>query len=327
MSSSPDSETDAALQQQWETEINRTILSEQPRNLVSSWVLALAFALVVGIESEPSPVFVWLGLFVLMTVIRLFIWWSLRGGIASGNLNVRSGVMLDVNAFVGGLPWGVMGIYFWSLQDTMISAICIFILGGVTSGALPMMSAAKRMYPIFFATCVTPITVRFFTEPTFTPKIMGVVMCFYSIYMIRQAARHREVLWERFRLTAEKDSAIRDLGKEIDDHQQTEEKLRHEKERAEKASQAKTDFVTTMSHEIRTPLNCLVGGVNLIRSKPVSPDLRETVELLDLSSQSLLSIVNDILDFSKIEEGKLEVENAPFPPSKPVEEVYRLYKA
>lgn len=327
MVSSTDSDFDSKLQQRWENEVNCTIIKEQPVNLVSSWILAGAFTLVVGYEFAWSPVLAWLGLLLLMSAIRIGIWQSLRSERRSDDSPRRSSQMLNMIAFIGAIPWGVMGYYFWSIHDTTISAFSIFILGGITAGAMPMMAAAKRMYPIFITTCLSPVVIKFFIGSAFAPKLMGLVMCFYAVFMIRQATRHRNVLWERFRLTAEKDGLIRDLGQEIDNHQKTENKLRQEKERAEQANRAKTDFVTTMSHEIRTPLNSLVGGINLIRGKSINPELREIVEMLDLSSQSLLTIVNDILDFSKIEEGKLDLEHAPFAPSKPPQEVYKLYKA
>ncbi|WP_269539406.1 ATP-binding protein [Cerasicoccus fimbriatus] len=327
MSLSTESESSAELLQHWETDTNRTILKDQPRNLISSWVLATSFALVVSFEFTWLPVFLWLGLMAITSAIRVLIWRSIRRRLEHGGGNEGSSRLLNINAFVGGIPWGVMGFYFWPLQDAEISAFCIFILGGVTAGAMPGMAASRRMYPIFIITCLAPIVIRFCLAPSFSPKVMALVMVFYSIFMIRQATRQRNMLWERFKLTSEKDSLIEDLGREIDDHQETEDKLRHEKQRAEKASRAKTDFVATMSHEIRTPLNCLVGGVNLIRSKSVSPDMQETIELLDLSSQSLLAIVNDILDFSKIEEGKLELDRAPFSPAKTLQQVRKLYKA
>ncbi|WOO40255.1 ATP-binding protein [Rubellicoccus peritrichatus] len=327
MVSKSDTESHSWLLQQWESEVNRTILKGQPSNMLLSWLLACFFAVVVGFESTWPPVVVWLGLMVVASALRMLIWGALKKGHLNLDSNKTAHRWLVLNTLITGVPWGAAGFYFWALHDTTISSFTIFILGGVTAGAIPLMAASRQIYAVFIITCLAPITVRFFIEPAFAGKFMGLVMSFYIFFMIRQAVRYRDVLWERFRLTSDKDKLIKDLGREIDDHRKTEDMLRAEKERAESASRAKTDFVATMSHEIRTPLNSLVGGVQLIRNEKVTPQLEEAVELLELSSQSLLSIVSDILDFSKIEDGKMEVEHVPFNPVRPIFEVHMLYKA
>ncbi|MDD2180755.1 MAG: ATP-binding protein [Bacilli bacterium] len=82
------------------------------------------------------------------------------------------------------------------------------------------------------------------------------------------------------------------------------------KSQADKANNAKSDFLSNMSHEIRTPLNAIVGFSQALKEDDDLPESSKSeVNDIIMASNGLLEIVNGILDFSKIEAGKLEIIN------------------
>lgn len=83
--------------------------------------------------------------------------------------------------------------------------------------------------------------------------------------------------------------------------------VEQERKNAEKANNAKSEFLSNMSHEIRTPLNGIIGTADLMLRGNLADEEKASIEIIAESGKSLLAIINDVLDISKIEAGKIQI--------------------
>ncbi|MGD8177405.1 PAS domain-containing hybrid sensor histidine kinase/response regulator [Marinimicrobium sp. ARAG 43.8] len=139
-----------------------------------------------------------------------------------------------------------------------------------------------------------------------------------------------DIRWIRARGRASFDAEGRPVrmsgtNMDITDIKRAEERVVQAKETAEKANQAKSDFLSSMSHELRTPLNAILGYAQLFQY-----DHNLTVSQVDnareirKAGEHLLRLINDVLDLAKIESGRMTFSLEPVLVSRVVAECFTL---
>lgn len=93
------------------------------------------------------------------------------------------------------------------------------------------------------------------------------------------------------------------------------------KEKAEKASLAKAQFLSTITHELRTPLYAVTGLTHLLLEENPLEHQKEHLNSLKFSGDYLLSLINNILDLNKLEANKVEIEKTTFNLEKRINDV------
>jgi diguanylate cyclase len=110
--------------------------------------------------------------------------------------------------------------------------------------------------------------------------------------------------------TAELESANQRLVAAAIELEAARNRAEREKDRAEAANHAKSDFLASMSHELRTPLNTILGFGQLLEfnpREPLSPKQQRQVSQIGKSGRHLLALIEDVFELSKIEAGAIKL--------------------
>jgi PAS domain S-box-containing protein len=114
------------------------------------------------------------------------------------------------------------------------------------------------------------------------------------------------------------------VSRDITDRMKLEQSLRRATVAAERASEAKSQFLSRMSHELRTPLNAILGFAQLLELEELPADQASSVDQIERAGHHLLSLINEVLDIARIEAGQLTVSTGSVRVGDVLEEVTAL---
>ncbi|OYT17346.1 MAG: hypothetical protein B7C24_02935 [Bacteroidetes bacterium 4572_77] len=111
------------------------------------------------------------------------------------------------------------------------------------------------------------------------------------------------------------------------ERKKAEEELKEALNKALESDRLKSAFLSNMSHEIRTPMNGIIGFVGMLNDPDIDEEEREQyMEVINRSSDRLLTTINDLIDISKIEAGQMPLSNKTISINKLLNELYDFFQ-
>jgi signal transduction histidine kinase len=132
------------------------------------------------------------------------------------------------------------------------------------------------------------------------------------------------------KLASDLNSTSERLATLFDDQRTLAGQLRETNASLERASEAKSRFLTNVSHELRTPMTAILGFTDALLAGvdgPLNEEQTASLGWVQRGGRDLLGLINEILDLSKIEAGKITLDAEPFDPRELVESVVAQHRS
>jgi len=163
---------------------------------------------------------------------------------------------------------------------------------------------------------------HFFEDYLIHTIVAVVVLISFTFLMFYIFAINRQLVATKY----EQDKLMQELEERVIERTYD---LNEAKQFAEKANEAKTQFLSNMSHEFRTPMNAILGFAQLLKYDVANKDLElaeDNVNEILYAGRHLLELVNEVLDLAKIETGKYEINLQPITLAREINDVLSLLK-
>ncbi|MCW9046805.1 MAG: ATP-binding protein [Gammaproteobacteria bacterium] len=304
----------------WREQIRLVEKNAVLSNIVSQ-VLAILLAIVLWRDISHSLIIVWLVYMTLTTLVRVVMSYFQKDNALIYDI---FGKWYLIAILLTAFGWGMAGYLLFPV-DSSYQLIMGFVVAGIASGSVSVMSPILRLYYLYLFMVIFPITIRFAVMGD-EYLILSLTTIFYMLVMASIGSRINQSVLTSLEVRFHNESLIKfmsqarnesedlneELSTEIEQRKRIEKELQKAKEAAEAASKTKSEFLANMSHEIRTPMNGILGTLQLLQGSKLTESQLEYVAIAYNSGEALLSLLNDILDFSKIEAGKLKLEYIAF---------------
>ncbi len=244
---------------------------------------------------ESWKIVLWSIASILVYVSRIQLTLQYRKRSEADNDPWKWGRYFSVTSFFSGLLWGYAAWLFYQ-PDAQTELVLLYVLIiGTAAGAVMISAYWMPGYLLYAVPSVTLMILSLFFNGDSNESLLAVMLCLLLLMLVSVAFKSREQGYAGIRLRFENLDLIS--------------RLNTEKERAEDANRAKTQFLASANHDLRQPVHALSLLSYSIKSELQSDKGKELHGQLNQTVTNLNSLLESLLDLSQLEAGALKVVN------------------
>jgi len=260
---------------------------------------------------DNNVLLIWLFVIGGVTLLRAILAYLYAQDKHAADNSKRWGKLFILGAALAGITWGVGSIFLFHEDSLTYQVLVLLVINGVSAGSVTSLSSIRYAVYVFIVPAMLPLVVLFIMSNNELSLIITMMLIASFIFLIKSC--------NNIFFNTQENIQLRFLSME------KEKDLIAAKAQVEKASQAKSEFLSSMSHELRTPMNAILGFAQLLEYDDILNDEQQdsVFEILKAGNH-LLELINDVLDLSKIEENQADLLFESVPLSLLVDECFSM---
>ena len=273
------------------------LYEDLPFAIVSTAVVVTLVFLFLSHSVSWQSLAAWFSLFCGVLIFRAVSNWFYSRQKKTGDVNYRQAEIIYIAGVVmTGMLWAGISLSLFPMLDLKGQILLFIVIMGIAAASNTTMGYRRAPIYLFTSLLILPLVVGVLFADFPNAFAVSIAMLVYMAFLLRTSTGFYRNNRKMLQL---QEASINN-----------EQMLLVQREKAELANQAKSEFLSLMSHELRTPLNTVLGLNELQmldRDDPLTTKQRKRAVKINDAGRHLLSLVNDVLDFSRIETGEIEV--------------------
>ncbi len=291
----------------------RALYVQTPATLVGNLIGMVLMASSFGALAEALLMLPWLGVGVLLWLLRLAHYLRFRRQRNADEATLRrwrgSWKWL---VLAQGAMWGLAVWLFWGLGTPYHRVALVFIVYSYCLGSVQLLATQSRIFLAFIALVLAPTIVRIASDSSqeWRWQLATILTLLFGITVL-MARAYGNALSQTITLKARTDELAARLRTEMTVTEEARRVAEDARRAAEAANRAKTQFFAAASHDLRQPLHAMGLFAEALRQRSHDPEVASLVNSINESVDALEGLFGELLDITRIDTGGVDVNPAP----------------